>query len=169
MSSTFKRVYLGIGTNLGNRRKNIDKALSYIKNNQDVRLLKVSELFRTKPEGGPKQGMFLNGVLCVETRLAPGELLDFLKSVEKHMGRKTTGLRWGPRIIDLDILIYGRLVRRSKKLTIPHKLMHERLFVLRPFASLSPFCRHPVLKKTIKKLLIEREKNNAHSLQKTAK
>jgi 2-amino-4-hydroxy-6-hydroxymethyldihydropteridine diphosphokinase len=146
-------VYIGIGSNLGNREGNCLKALELLPAGIAI-VRKRSSLYETEPWGVPDQPAFINMAAEVETALAALELLGSLKSIEQEMGRKESG-RWGPRVIDLDILFYDDLVIDSPELTIPHPLMHEREFVLRPLAEIAPDKIHPVLKKTVKELLSE--------------
>jgi len=150
--------YIGIGSNLGNREKNIDRAIELLKKDKKIKLLKKSPIYETEPIG-PPQGKFLNGVLKIETEYSPLDLLKKLKEIEEKLGRKKSPLRWGPRIIDLDILFYGKLVLNTEKLIIPHPEIPKRIFVLKPLSKISPFLKHPVLKKTIRKLLEEYESN----------
>lgn len=125
------RVYIGIGSNLGDKRKNIEKALNQLKKAEGFKVKRISSFYGTDPVGGPPQGKFLNGVIKAETKLSPYHLLKELKAVEKYLGRLKT-VRNGPRIIDLDILLYGDKKIKTKRLTIPHPRMGSREFVLRP-------------------------------------
>ncbi len=126
--------YLGVGSNLGNRRKNIEEAIKNIKALKQTKVLKVSPFIQTKPVGGPAdQPDFLNAALKIQTKISPLNLLKKLKTIEKTLGRVKT-VRNGPRIIDLDILFYGNKIMQSKVLTIPHPRMFAREFVLRPLA-----------------------------------
>ncbi len=126
--------YLGIGANLGNRRKNIEEAIKKIKELKQTKVLKVSRLIQTKPVGGPSgQPDFLNAALKIQTRITPLNLLKELKTIEKELGRVKT-VRNGPRTIDLDILFYGNKIIQSKVLTVPHPRMFAREFVLKPLA-----------------------------------
>ncbi len=142
------QVFLGLGSNLGDRKKNIQDAVRRIQERGIAGGIKVSSLYETEPEGVKKQPLFLNGVLEMETDLSPQELLAALKSIEKQGGRKK-GWKWGPRIIDLDLLLYGDLVMKEEDLEVPHPLLAERPFVLIPLAEIAPEFVHPVLKKTI--------------------
>lgn len=127
--------YLGIGSNLGDRRKNIRKALIYLKKTKGIKVVKISSIYETKPVGGPPQNKFLNAAIKIKTTLEPLKLLKTLKRIEKELGRKKT-LRFGPRIIDLDILLYADKVIDRKDLKIPHPKMFKRKFVLMPLIEL---------------------------------
>lgn len=123
-------VYIGIGSNLGDRQKNIDLAIEHLRNTPLIVVEKVSSIYETDPVGGVPQGKFLNGVMRIKTALSPRALLTRLKEIERALGRTET-VRFGPRLIDLDILTYGDLDIDEEGLTIPHPRMHEREFVLR--------------------------------------
>ena len=124
--------YLGIGSNLGNRRKNIKLAIKKISALKENRIIKEARLFETLPVGGPSgQPDYLNTALKIKTNIPPLTLLKKLKKIEIEMGR-VPSVRFGPRIIDLDILLYGDKVINSRKLTIPHPRMFKREFVLKP-------------------------------------
>jgi 2-amino-4-hydroxy-6-hydroxymethyldihydropteridine diphosphokinase len=144
-------VHIGIGSNLGNRQENCLKALELL-SVRGVIIRKRSPFYETAPWGVADQPEFINMAAEVGTGLEPLELLGTLKSIEKEMGRKESG-RWGPRMIDLDILFYNDVGMDSPELRIPHPLMHEREFVLRPLADIAPDKIHPILKKTVKELL----------------
>lgn len=148
-------VYIGIGSNLGNRKENCLSALTAL-SNHDILIKKQSSLNETEPWGVKGQPEFINMAVKVETDKTPGELLNLFKEIEKDMGRQET-YKWGPRIIDLDILLYDSLVVEEPDLKIPHPLMHMREFVLTPLAEIAPEVVHPILKKTVKSLLDELE------------
>lgn len=151
-------VYVGLGSNLGDRAANIEAAIEHLKKIEGLRIKKVSSLYETEPVGGPPQGKFLNGVVCVETSLSPWELLGELKVVEGRLGRKST-VPDGPRTIDLDILLYRDLVVETEDLKIPHPRMDQRRFVLEPLAEIAPEVVHPRLKKKVSHMLEEITQN----------
>ncbi len=146
--------YIGIGSNLGNRRYHCLKAVELLKQN-GLRVSKISSLYETEPWGLKEQPSFINMAVEIETDLMPRKLLDLLRKIEKRMGRKKTQ-RWGPRTIDLDILLYDDLITRDEDLIIPHPLMHERTFVLVPLSEIASDKVHPVLLKKVGDLLRER-------------
>ncbi|MCM8765945.1 MAG: 2-amino-4-hydroxy-6-hydroxymethyldihydropteridine diphosphokinase [Candidatus Omnitrophica bacterium] len=153
--------YIGIGSNLGDRRKNIKRAISLLRKDKKIKFLRSSKIYETKPIG-PPQRKFLNGVLKIKTDYSPLDLLRKLKNIEHILGRRKTSLRWGPRCIDLDILFYNKLILNTKELTIPHPEIPKRFFVLKPLNEISPLFKHPLLKKTIKELLRNYEDNKKH-------
>ena len=122
--------YIGIGSNLGDRRRNIDLSVEQLKKTPLTVVEKISSIYETKPLGGPPQPNFLNGVIKLKTNLSPRALLNRLKEIEGILGRERSE-RFGPRVIDLDILIYGGLNINEDGLVIPHPRMNEREFVLK--------------------------------------
>ena len=146
-------VYLGIGSNMGRKKDNCEAALSRL-SEHNITVLERSSLLETEPWGVRDQPGFINMAAKVETVLAPEELLRVLKKIEGDAGR-TEGPRWGPRVIDLDILFYDDLVMHSASLEIPHPHITSREFVLKPLAEIAPDLLHPVLKKSIRELLDE--------------
>ncbi|MBU4304480.1 MAG: 2-amino-4-hydroxy-6-hydroxymethyldihydropteridine diphosphokinase [Candidatus Omnitrophica bacterium] len=162
MNKEWRTVYVGIGSNMGNRRRSIAKAVSLLGEHPQLRIKKISALYETDPEGGPAQRRFLNGVICLKTNAAPQRLLRILQSIEKKTGRVPGTVKWGPRVIDLDILFYEDLVIKEKNLIVPHPLLDKRFFVLRPFLDISARRKHPVLGKTISRLF--KELNNETGL-----
>lgn len=129
--------YIGIGSNLGNRRKNIISAVKKIEALEDTKVIKVSRLIETNPVGGlPNQGKFLNGALKIKTNFAPLSLLKKLKNIEKELGRTET-VRFGPRSIDLDILFYADKIIKRKQLRVPHPRIFERDFVIQPLLEIA--------------------------------
>ena len=145
-------VYIGFGSNIGDRLAHIQNAIHALSTTEGITLQKISSIYQTDPVGYEAQAQFLNGVAAVQTDLPPLSLLRTLKDIEAVVGRQHR-IRWGPREIDLDILIYGALCLETKKLIIPHPEMHRRRFVLAPLAEVAPDLVHPVLKETIQTLL----------------
>ena len=143
------KVYLSIGSNVGNKLINMKKAITSIKKN--LRVTKISPIYKTEPVGYKKQDWFLNCAVEAETDMEPFKLLSFLKSIEKRLKRKKV-FRYGPRTMDIDIIFYGDKILKSGKLVIPHPRMHRRLFVLEPLSRISPNFVHPEYKKTIEEL-----------------
>jgi 2-amino-4-hydroxy-6-hydroxymethyldihydropteridine diphosphokinase len=144
--------YIGLGSNLGDKRANCRKALELL--DSAGRVLSVSSFYCTEPVGYREQETFINAVAAVEKDLPPDVLLAECHRIEEQMGR-TRELRWGPRTLDLDILLYGERVVDEPELAIPHPRLALRRFALLPLAEIAPQAMHPVLKKTVKHLLHE--------------
>ncbi len=147
-----KKVFVGLGSNLGDRKKHIINAINRINACKGMSVVNKSGFYETKPVGGPSQPDFINCVLELKTGNKPHKLLKEFKEIEFELGRRP-GVRWGSRVIDIDILLYENEVVKVDDLKIPHENMHERFFVLEPLCEISPESRHPVLKKTIHELL----------------
>lgn len=143
------RVYLGLGSNLGRRAQNIYEALQRLE--AGIRLDRISRLYETEPVELADQPWFLNLVCSGETDLSPQALLRLAKTIEREMGRKE-GPRFGPRLIDIDILFYNDLVVSTPELEIPHPRLHERGFTLTPLNEIAPGLMHPLLGMTIREL-----------------
>jgi len=142
-------VYLGLGSNVGDRLLNLNKAIELL--SEKIQILKKSKIYISKAVGYTDQPDFHNMVLYGKTDLSPEELFNFIKDVEKNVGR-VYRFHWGPREIDIDILFYNDLVYKSDKLNIPHPRLHERDFVLSPLIELNSKLFHPVLNKRVSDL-----------------
>ena len=141
--------YIGLGTNLGDRWDNLGKAVGMLDEwGPRLRILRCSRIYETEPWGGIEQPAFLNCVIEVRTSLDPEELLTTCKAVEEELGR-VPGVRWGPRLIDLDILLYGGVVVDLPHLEIPHPRLHLRAFALIPLEELVPDAIHPSLRASV--------------------
>lgn len=145
-------IIIGLGTNLGDRKRNLDKAIELLNEHEAITIEKVSSIYETKPVGYTKQDDFLNMVIKGTTQLKPSELLDVCQAIEKKLGREDTIVN-GPRIIDLDILVYNKENRQLENLRIPHPRMHERAFVLIPLHEISPDFIIPTSGKEVADLL----------------
>ena len=144
--------YIGIGSNLGDKLKHCEKAISEISKIDRHKLLARSSFFKTQPIGYTSQDWFVNGVIKIETDLEAPELFRTLKAIESQLGRTET-FRWGPRTIDLDILFFDDVETHTEELQIPHPQIQNRQFVLIPLAEIDRNFIHPVLKKTLQELL----------------
>ena len=152
------RVYIACGSNIGDRRAHLSAAVDALLMDKRCRVLRVSDWVETTPYGGVEQADYLNGVLSIETLYTPEELLEVLQGIEKAEARERKE-RWGPRTLDLDILLYEGRLMDTDKLTIPHKDMQNRDFVLKPLSQIAPYERHPVFNKAVVELLAEVERN----------
>lgn len=144
--------YLGIGSNMGDKLKYLEDAVSAIKDNPNCKLLKISDIIVTEPYGPVEQEDFLNGALMVKTLYTPIELLRFLQKLES-MANRVREVHWGPRTLDLDILLYDDLVTDEEELVLPHPEMHKRAFVLEPLKQIAPNVVHPLLRQRIRDMI----------------
>jgi len=149
--------YISFGSNMGRRFENCTDGIALLTQSSDTFMLKQSAFYETEPVDYTDQDWFVNGVVKIGTSLEPPKLLNMLKAVEKKIGRAQTGVRYGPRILDMDIIFYDDLVLNSPQLTIPHPRMHKRRFVLCPIYDIDPDLTHPVLHLKMQRLLDELE------------
>ncbi|MFW6456837.1 MAG: 2-amino-4-hydroxy-6-hydroxymethyldihydropteridine diphosphokinase [Planctomycetota bacterium] len=144
--------YIGLGSNIGNRQKTLDDALESLDNRPNINVMTASSYIETNPVGGPPQGSYLNAAAELNTSLAPEDLLKALHDVEQEFGR-TREQHWGPRTLDLDLLLYEQKVLKTDTLLLPHPRMHNRWFVLMPLNEIAPNAIHPVLDKSVRDML----------------
>lgn len=148
------QVYIGLGTNIEPRESYLKKAIHQLFQHDAINITKQSSIYETEPVGFTEQSHFLNMVLEINTSLTPLALLDVCQGIESHLGRERV-IRFGPRTIDLDILLYNNENMKTERLTIPHPRMHERGFVLIPLAEIAPNAILPPIGTTSKELLNE--------------
>jgi 2-amino-4-hydroxy-6-hydroxymethyldihydropteridine diphosphokinase len=146
-------VYLGLGSNQGNKDGNLRQSLHALERSQTVTITAISKFYCSAPVGYLQQDWFLNAVVQARTDLRPLSLLQKLKMLEFEGGREKTRIRFGPRPIDLDLLLYDQQVIDTPVLILPHPRMHKRRFVLKPFCDINPEVIHPILKVTVEELL----------------
>jgi len=144
--------YIGLGSNMGDKIANLNKAIGELGKVPGNKVLAVSSFYKTEPVGRVEQDWFVNAAAEIETSLTPRELLNKLLYIEKNLGR-VRDVKWGPRVIDLDILLYDDLVMNEEGLSIPHPYLYERGFVLVPLAEIAPKVIHPKLKKSMSELM----------------
>ena len=150
---TLAKCYLALGSNMGNKVENLTRAVSLINAFIGV-VVQESVIYHSEPWGKPDQADFVNQVVCVETSLTPFQVLDSIQNIESGFGRKRA-IKWGKRIIDIDILFYDELIVDEPMLKIPHPYISSRNFVLKPLYEIAPYFVHPVFSKTIKELYLE--------------
>lgn len=144
-----KRVYLSLGSNVGDRAANLRTAIHRVSSLGDV--MAVSSFYETEPVEFAAQPWFLNCAVELDTEKMPKQLLAGILDIEREMGRRRVQKK-GPRTLDIDILLFGNSIIQTKGLTVPHPAMHERRFVLEPLAEIAPEARHPVIKRTVREL-----------------
>jgi len=147
-----EKAYIGLGSNLGNRLGNLNKALESVERDESTAVTDVSKIYESEPKYLTEQPKFLNAAIGVNTSLSPLQLLNLLLNIETGMGR-IRNKKNGPRLIDLDILFYGREIIESDELDIPHPLLYERLFVLKPLEDIDSKFACPVTGKTVSELV----------------
>ena len=148
------KAYIGLGSNIGDKEEYLKEAIKKISAEKNIQLKKQSSFITTKPWGYMEQEDFLNSVIEIETTLEPEELMDLLLKIESELDRERT-IKWGPRTIDLDIIMYDDLISSNEKVILPHPRMHEREFVLKSLSEIAPYLMHPVLNKRVFTLLEE--------------
>jgi 2-amino-4-hydroxy-6-hydroxymethyldihydropteridine diphosphokinase len=146
-------VYISVGSNLGHKLENCRNGVTSLASSTDIRLIDQSPIYRTEPVDYQDQDWFVNYVVKIGCDLDPLSLLNFLKSIEQEAGRVRHPIRFGPRVLDLDIILYDDVVLDDPGLTIPHPRMHKRRFVLKPICDIDPDINHPVLQQTMFSLL----------------
>lgn len=157
------KVFIGLGSNLGDKIANIKKALKLLDQSEDIKVNQVASLYQTEPVGIRDQPWFVNTVARMDTDLGSEEIYHLCKGIENLMGRME-GPRWGPRLIDLDILLYGQEIIETENLTIPHPQLHKRRFVLVPLVELDKALIHPQLGKPLVEILNELEEEKVIKL-----
>ncbi len=145
--------FIGVGSNLGEKLDNCLRGIKALTTNWHSRLMDISRIYKTEPVDFPDQDWFVNCVIRIETALDPLSLLEVLQDIQKKAGRVTDSIRFGPRILDMDILLYDESVIQEKDLTIPHPRMHLRRFVLKPLCDIDTELHHPVLNHSVKYFL----------------
>ncbi len=145
--------YISVGSNLGNKLENCQKGVGALIRSGSAVLLKQSRIYKTEPVGYKDQDWFVNSVIKIETVLDPFQLLGKLEAIQRKVGRVRDPIRYGPRVLDLDIILYDDIIINSPRLTIPHPRMHKRRFVLKPICDINPQIVHPIFKKDMQYLL----------------
>ncbi len=158
VSKKWNRAYLGIGSNMGDKKEYLMGAVDAFYDDEKCKVVSVSKFIETKPYGPVKQDDFLNGCIALDTLYTPMELLDRIHQIETSAGR-VRDIHWGPRTLDIDILLYNDEVIDEKDLLIPHPQMHKRDFVLRPLSQIAKYAVHPIFKKTVQQMFEDNLEN----------
>ncbi len=151
--SAYHTAYISIGSNLGDKLENCRSGIAALAGSGTSRLVDQAQIYRTEPVDYKDQDWFVNTVVKIQTRLDPIGLLENLQSIERKAGRIRDAKRFGPRILDLDILVYEDVVMNTPRLVIPHPRMHKRRFVLKPMCDIDPDMKHPVFQRSMRALL----------------
>lgn len=158
---SYSTAFLSLGSNKGKKSQNLNNAVMLLGSEDHTRIVKISRIYKTEPQDYQAQDWFENMAVKIQTTLDPESLLSFLKRIETTLDKTGKEFRYGPRIIDLDIIYYNDMVFNNEFLSIPHPKMHERCFVLQPVCDIGPETIHPVLKQKTSELL-EKTKQNDH-------
>jgi dihydroneopterin aldolase/2-amino-4-hydroxy-6-hydroxymethyldihydropteridine diphosphokinase len=159
VSRKWNKAYLSIGSNMGDREEYLNQAIDSLYDDSNCRVTAVTNFIETEPYGPVEQDNFLNGCVEIETLYSPQELLQKVNAIEAEAGR-TREVHWGPRTLDIDIVLYNDEIIQDKDLIIPHIEMQKRLFVLEPLNQIAPYAIHPIFKKTVGQLLEEIKPDN---------
>jgi 2-amino-4-hydroxy-6-hydroxymethyldihydropteridine diphosphokinase len=157
--------YIGAGSNIGNKLLNCKNGINALTSTKKIQIKEWSRFYKTEPVDYKDQDWFINAVVKIETTLNPFQLLEKLKLIERDSGRVEGSVKFGPRILDLDILLFDDLVTNSSGLVIPHPRMHKRRFVLKPICDIDPTIVHPVLKKDMQGLLDVLDENEQRIIE----
>jgi 2-amino-4-hydroxy-6-hydroxymethyldihydropteridine diphosphokinase len=157
--------YISVGSNLGDKLANCRRGVEALASGGEIRITGQSRTYTTEPVDFTEQDWFINCVIRVETGLGPYELLDRLQAIQREAGRSAETVRFGPRVLDLDLLLYDRLILDDARLSLPHPRMHRRRFVLKPLCDIDSEVVHPVLGKAVKDLLAELEEDGQQVME----
>jgi 2-amino-4-hydroxy-6-hydroxymethyldihydropteridine diphosphokinase len=152
-NTEFHTVYICVGSNLGRRLENCRRGVAKLTCSETTRFVEQSNIYKTEPVDYKDQDWFINYAVKIETVLAPFALLDVIETIEHTAGRIRAGIRYGPRVLDLDIILYEDVVMNTPRLVIPHPRMHKRRFVLKTICDIDPQIKHPVFKRSMRSLL----------------
>ena len=158
-------VIISVGSNIGDKRANCRQSIDHLLDSGNASLVKASRFYRTSPVDFMDQDWFVNAAVKVQTPLEPLDLLATLQSIQQQAGRTKSGIRFGPRVLDLDIIFFDQLVLKTPALEIPHPRMHKRRFVLQPICDIDPDIVHPLLNMPVKSLLNQLDDNDQEVLE----